>query len=139
MSNLVGEFIDQTKPELKALEQENPDLAIAVMQALTALAEYETVEPQRISADQKRELENGVAMLSLSAIDPTTKAITPLSLEQEQALANRGYNGTPESTTEDVEIDDIADALNDLDIDDILGEINLDDLEDDLDDLLDSI
>ena len=139
MSNLVGEFIDQTKPELKALEQENPDLAIAVMQALTALAEYETVQPQRISEDQKRELENGVAMLSLSAIDPTTKTITPLSLEQEQALANRGYNGTPESTTEDVEIDDIADALNDLDIDDILGEINLDDLEDDLDDLLDSI
>lgn len=139
MSNLVGNFIDQTKPELKALEQENPDLAIAVMQALTALAEYETVQPQRITAEQMRELENGVAMLSLSVIDPKTKAVTPLTLEQEQALANQGYNGTPESTTEDVEIDDIADALNDLDIDDILGEINLDDLEDDLDDLLDSI
>lgn len=139
MSNLVGNFINQTKPELKALEVENPDLAIAVMQALVALAEYETVQPQRITAEQMRELENGVAMLSLSVIDPKTKAVTPLTIEQEQALANQGYNGTPESTTEDVDIDDIADALNDLDIDDILGEINLDDLEDDLDDLLDSI
>lgn len=139
MSNLVGNFINQTKPELNALEAENPDLAIAVMQALVALAEYETVQPQRITAEQMRELENGVAMLSLSVIDPKTKAVTPLTIEQEQALANQGYNGTPESTTEDVDIDDIADALNDLDIDDILGEINLDDLEDDLDDLLDSI
>lgn len=139
MSNLVGQFIDETKAELSVLEQENPDLAIAVMQALTALAEYESVQPQRISEDQKQELENGIALLSLSVIDPTTKAVTPLTTEQQQALQNQGYNGKPESTTDDLDIDDIVGALNDIDIDQILGDINIDDLDEDLDDLLDSI
>ena len=139
MSNLVGQFIDETKAELTVLEKENPDLAIAVMQALTALAEYEAVQPQRISADQKRELDNGIALLSLSVIDPTTKAITPLTTEQQQALQNQGYNGKPESTTDDIDIDDIVKTVNEIDIDAILGEIKLEDLDKDIDDLLASI
>lgn len=139
MSNLVGQFIDETKAELTVLEKENPDLAIAVMQALTALAEYESVQPQRISEDQKQELENGIALLSLSVIDPTTKAVTPLTTEQQQALQNQGYNGKPESTTDDIDIDDIVKTVNEIDIDDILGEIKLEDLDKDIDDLLASI
>jgi len=139
MSNLVGQFIDDTKAELSVLEKENPDLAIAVMQALTALAEYESVQPQRISENQKQELDNGIALLSLSVIDPTTKAVTPLTTEQQQALQNQGYNGTPESTTDDLDIDDIVGALKYINIDQILGEINIDDLDEDVNDLLDSI
>ena len=139
MSNLVGQFIDETKAELSVLEKENPDLAIAVMQALTALAEYESVQPQRISENQKQELDNGIALLSLSVIDPTTKAVTPLTTEQQQALQNQGYNGTPESTTDDLDIDDIVGALKYINIDQILGEINIDDLDEDVNDLLDSI
>lgn len=137
MSNLVGDFIEKTKPELGALETSDPDLAIAVMQALAALAEYETVVPQRISDDQKSQIDNETAMLSLAAIDPVSKAITPLTLEQEQALANRGYNGTPESTTEDDDMDDIMNLIDAMAED--TQDIDLDSLDDDLEDLLGSI
>lgn len=136
MSNLVGQFIEEAKGGLQALTEENPELSTAVMRALITLAEYEAVVPQEVTAEQEVELQNAFANTLLASIEPQKLTMQVLTEEQQRALENRAYAGTPESTTEDDEIDEITAALNELEIDDVLEGLDLDNLDEDVEDLL---
>jgi hypothetical protein len=139
MSTLVADFIEQSKLELATLEANNWDLAVPVMQALVALVDFETLVPQRINGEQQSALNGAVANLTLSMIDPVTAKVEPLTTEQQQALINVGYNGTPQSTTENADVDDLTDFIDAIDVDDIISDIDVDALTDELNDLLDDI
>lgn len=136
MSNLVTEFIDKSKSDIIALRDSNPSMADAVMRALVVLADYEKLVPQNESTQNAQAIDEALAKMTLVTIDPASRP-QGLSVQQQQALQNQGYNGTSESSTQDDDIDAIA-AILDAIPDDVMN-IDIDDLEDDLKDILDSI
>ena len=136
MSNLVTEFIDQSKQELLALQTKNTAMANAVMHALCVLADFEKLVPQNTGAETQSAIDTALGKMTLVTIDPASRPQV-LSVQQQQALQNQGYNGTSESSTQDDDIDAIA-AILDAIPDDVMN-IDIDELEDDLKDILDSI